>query len=140
MPATRVLVVFARVALGAVLRRQSLRDREALVFDALLPFHRVMTVETVDAFDRVPAPFELVDDGGSLVPVALGALPRCLDQGRRRLADLGPRPPGVHEKRSDDQSRRDDDGGENGLEGHRGAPESLRHAFRAMISHVLDGK
>jgi hypothetical protein len=69
--------------------------------------HRTVAVEAVHALDRVPTPLELVDDRASLVPVAFSALARRLDQCRRRFAGLSPRPAGVHEKRANDQGRRE---------------------------------
>ena len=84
MAATCELIVLGGVASGAVLRRQRLGDREAAVLDAGLALHGMVAVETVDTLDRMLTPLELVDDAGSLVPVALDALARRLDERRSR--------------------------------------------------------
>ena len=118
MAAMQKLLIDALVAAAAVAGRQLRDNREPVMFLALLSSRGLVAVETADAALRVPAHLVLVDDGILLVAVALGALAGRPNGSRRRLVDLDARPRAVDEERADNQRKRDDDGDEDGPEGH----------------------
>src|SRR5580693_2429561 len=107
------------MALGAVLRGERFGNREAPMLFRWLTFDGMVAIQTVDTPDRVLTPFELVDDGRGLMPMAFGALACGFDERRSGLAPFDPRPPRVHEERCDHESRGEDHGDEDALERHR---------------------
>ena len=118
MPAARVLLVLGDVALGAVLRGELRRHLEAPVIAGLLILDRTVAVQTAVSSGRVTAELELMDDGRSLLAMALGAFPAGPDELSRGLLGLHGGTRAVENPGGGDHRRPQEDGDEHGLEGH----------------------
>ena len=118
MTAPEELVVFRRVTLRAILRRQRSGNHKAAVLQRRLAFLRRMTLQAIDALRGVDARFVLMDDRRRLRAVAFRAFPGRADEFRRGIGHFVFRALGVEQKRRDDERAADDDSDKYGTKFH----------------------
>ena len=144
MPAAGELLVFRPVAAPAVQGGDVASQLEVVVVVRFPPLERLMAFETGDVGAAMLAPLELVDDRGSLAPVALRTPPRRSHQFGPRLPDLRFEPGVVDQQRPQQQAAADGNGNQDRPEGHslakNGANPVLNFntARRSRLSH--DGR
>jgi hypothetical protein len=118
MAAAQILAILVGVALATVGGGQRLGDGKASVRQRLLALDGLVAIQAGHAHLHVATALELVDDGRRLAAMALRALARGADEGRRRLLHLDLGAKSADYQGGDDQRAADGDGNENRAEGH----------------------
>ncbi len=115
MAAVQKLLINLLVTTAAVAGREAYRsDYEAVVIFLVLPGRRLVTIQAIHAFLRVPAHFVFVDDRVLSARMTLGAFSRGPHQFAAGLPTFGLRAGAVDEKRRHDQAKRNDNRDEDG--------------------------
>ena len=110
MPAAGELLVLGAVTALTVQRRDVPGQPEVEVVVGLLPLAGLVAIETGDVSAAVLAALELVDDGGRLLAMTLGAAPGRRYELRKRLINLGRGSGVVYQQGAQQQGAADGDG------------------------------
>ena len=106
MPAMQILLIYAFVATPAVSRGQLGGNHEPVMIFLVLACGRLMAIEAIHPFLAMHAHFVLVHHRVLRSCMALGTLPCCSYQFRARLFALHLRPCAIHQKRRQNQRKR----------------------------------